>query len=44
MWVSRTAAGRAPGPKSDAAAALILPALPAHPTSMSTQDDPERTR
>jgi hypothetical protein len=44
MWVSRIAAGRAPGPNTDAAAVVIAWALPSQPASTSAQLEPEPTR
>lgn len=44
MWVSRMAAGRAPGPKAASAAVRIAAALLAQPASTSVQVEPEPTR
>jgi hypothetical protein len=44
MWVSRIAAGRAPGPNTDPAAVLIAAVLPPQAVSTSVQTEPEPTR
>jgi hypothetical protein len=44
MWVNTIAVGRAPGPNTASAAALIAAALPAQPASTSVHPESEPTR